>query len=130
MSEKLVSAVKVNIDQIFESDVIDSAGKVFVIPKKATVLVNNIGTLIQTEDGKLYLSSVGNWFRSIYYNRPMPQVDEFNKLQDLGLTLIKDSMFRLKSENTNGQEIRGENNVSVKKTDKTMASNIKSKKKN
>jgi hypothetical protein len=83
---------------------------------------------------------LGNWFRSAYNNKGLPQVDEFNQLQDLGFTVIKDKLIRNEekpvleekknTEIPNGQEIRRQDNVGIKKVDKAVASNIKSQKKN
>lgn len=134
----LVKGIKVSLDQIMDSDSIDASKTDFVVPKKATILSNNSGTLMEAEDGNLYLATVGNWFRSNFIGKQLPQVDQFNKLQDLGLTVIKDKIVRheekpkleeKKVEKLDGQEVRRKDNVSVKKVDKAMASDIKSEKK-
>lgn len=124
-----VRGIKVTLKEILDSDPINAVNRDWVVPKKATILSNNAGTLIEAESGGLYIIPVGDWFRSVFHGKNFPQVDDFNKLQDLGFTAIKDAMFRKNSEKLDGQEVRGKNNVSVKKVDKTMASNIKSQKK-
>lgn len=138
---KLVRGVRVSIDQVINSEAPNAASRDYVTPKKATVLSSNSGTLIEAEEGGLYIVPVGEWFRSIYFGRAIPQVDQFNQLQDYGLTQIKDKLVRneepkleekvevKKSEKSNGQEIPSQNNVSSKKIDKAMASNPKCEKK-
>jgi hypothetical protein len=137
-----VLGIKVKIEQIYNSDTPSVSGKEWVVPKKATTLSGNSGTLIEAEEGGLYLIPVGDWFRSPFYGRALPQVDAFNQLQDYGMTAIKDKIVRHEEkklepkqevkavEKEHGQEIRGKNNVSVKKADKAMAPNPKSEKKN
>jgi hypothetical protein len=110
-----VRGMKVTLSAIINSDPIDSMFGDFVTPKKATILAFHTGTLVEAEDGGLYLIPMGDWFRSIYNNKPMAQVDDFNELQDLGLTVIKDKVVR------HGQEVRGKDNVSVAKADEAVA---------
>jgi len=62
-----VRAVKVTLEQIIESDVLNAVFSEFVEPKKATLLSGNAGTIIQVENGDYYLSSMGEWFRSPLY---------------------------------------------------------------
>lgn len=135
----IVKGVRITLDQVMNSEAINATSADFVTPKKATILSNNSGTLIEAETGGLYIVSVGNWFRSAFNGKALPQVDQFNRLQDLGLTAIKDKIVRheekpkleeKKVEKLDGQEIRSQNNVSVKKVDKTVGSNLKSEKKN
>lgn len=151
---KKIRGVRVKLEQIINSDAPNAASKDWVIPKKATILSNNGGTLIEAEEGGLYLIPVGEWFRSDFYGKIIPQVDSFNQLQDYGLTAIKDKIVRhaekpavvieqpkveekkleIKPEikpmvKPNGQAIRSQNNVGIKKINQTMAPNIKSEKK-
>jgi hypothetical protein len=136
----VVKGIKITLDQVMNSDAISASSGDYVIPKRATVLSNNAGTLVQTEEGSLYIVTIGNWFRSAYNNKGLPQIDDFNQLQDLGFTLIKDKLIRNQekpvleekknTEILNGQEIRRQDNVSPKKTDKAVASHSKSEKKN
>lgn len=132
-----VKGMRVTLQQVFDSDSINAAATDWVVPKKATILSNNGGTLIEAEEGGLYLVSVGNWFRSVFNGRPLPQVDAFNELQDKGFTVIKDKVVRHEEKKPeikqavkeNGQEIRGKNNVGPKKADKAVASNPEGEKK-
>jgi hypothetical protein len=127
----MVRAIKVTLQQILDSDAVNAVGMEFIEPKKATILSNNSGTLVEDEVGQLFLVPVGEWFRSSHYGKRMSQVTEFNKLQDLGFTLIKDKLVRNEEKLVNdGQEIRSEDNVSVKKVNKAVASNTGSKKEN
>lgn len=132
----MVKSIKVTLDDIVNSVAVDAASKEFVVPKKATILSNSSGTLIQTEQNSYYLVTVGDWFRSTYYGKNLPQVDDFNQLQDYGFTLIKDKIIRNTSEvkkeipkveKVDGQEIRSKNIISTQKTNKTVAPNIKRK---
>lgn len=136
-----VKGIKTTLQQVLNSDPINAANTDWIVPKKATILSNNSGTLVEPEEGGLYVVSVGNWFRSSYITKPLPQVQEFNELQDKGLTAIKDKIVRheekrpeVKQESKqlvkeNGQEIRGKNNVGPKKIDKAVASDPESEKK-
>lgn len=136
-----VKGIKTTLQQVLNSDSINAANTDWIVPKKATILSNNSGTLVEPEEGGLYVVSVGNWFRSSYITKPLPQVQEFNELQDKGLTAIKDKIVRheekrpeVKQEakqlvKENGQEIRGKNNVGPKKIDKAVASDPESEKK-
>jgi hypothetical protein len=136
-----VLGIRVKLEQIYNSDNPSISGKEWVVPKKATILSGNSGTLVEAEEGGLYLVPIGDWFRSNYYGRSLPQVDAFNQLQDYGLTAIKDRIVRheekvaeLKQEakqtvKENGQEIRSQNNVSPKKVNQAVASNSKGEKK-
>lgn len=129
-----VLGIKVKLDQIMNNDTVSVMGKEFVTPKKATILSSNAGTLIEAEEGGLYLIPVGDWFRSNFIGKPFPQVDAFDKLQDLGLTAIKDKLVRNDNKQKpavkkDGQEIRSKDNVSVKKADEAVASNLESEKK-
>ena len=134
---KEVKGIKTTLKQILDSDSINAASADWVIPERATILSGGYGTLVEAEGGGLYLVSTGNWFRSIYGTKTLPQVLEFNQLQDIGLTEIKDKIVRNEEKKLeikqvvkkNGQEIRGENNVSPKKVDKAVASNPDSEKK-
>lgn len=126
---KDVRAIRISINDVYNSTPVDASKKEFVTPVKATVLSNKAGTLIQTQDSSYYLVSLGDWFRSAYNNKPMTQVDHFNQLQDYNLTYLKESIFRHKDTTKNEkQEVRGKDNVSIKKIDKTMASDNRSKK--
>ena len=136
-----VLGIKVKLQQIFDSEAPAVSGKEWVVPKKATILSNNSGIFIEAEEGGLYIVPVGDWFRSSFYGKSLPQMDAFNQLQDYGLTAIKDSIVRheekkpeVKQETKpvvkeNGQEIRGKNNVSVEKANKAVVTNPKSEKK-
>jgi len=132
---KSVQAVKVTMDQVLNSD-FPSSSKNLVVPKKATVLSYNMGTLIETESGELYLATCGTWFRSDFVNKPLPQVSQFDTLQDVGLTIIKDKIVR--NDNTqlkdvgkpNGQKVRSQNNVSPQKANKAVGTDPKSEKEN
>jgi hypothetical protein len=127
--------IKVSIEQILDGDALNASSSFWVTPKKATILAGNAGTLVEAEEGGMYLIPVGLWFRSDFCNKCLPQVNEFNKLQDLGLTLIKDKIVRYdekteqKEVSDNGQKVRSQNNVSSKKANKTMAPNPESEKK-
>lgn len=128
-----VLAVRISIEEVINSHAANSAFKTRVTPKKATLLSNNSGTLIQDENNVYYVVQVGEWFRSKFNNGRLPQVDDFNKLQDLGLTLIKDRIIRNEDkvvENISGQKIREQNNVSPPKINKAVGTDIKSKEKN
>ena len=136
-----VLGIKVKLEQIFNSEAVAISGKEWIVPKKATILSSNAGTLVETEEDGLYLVPIGDWFRSAYQGKTLPQVGAFNQLQDYGLTAIKDKIVRheekkpeVKQEvkqavKANGQEIRGKDNVGVKKADKAVASNPQSEKK-
>lgn len=134
-----VKGIKITLDDIINSNAADATKKDWVIPHKATILAYNTGTLVELPAGELYLVPVGDWFRSPYYGKLIPQVSAFNQLQDYGLTAIKDKIIRYeepkpvvaepKLEKPSGQEIRSKNNVGIKKIDKAVASNIKSKEK-
>ena len=132
-----VMGVRVSLDQIINSDAPNAANRDRVVPHKATILSGNSGTLVELENGALYLVPVGEWFRSPFYGRSIPQVTEFNKLQDYGLTSIKDKLVRKEDKKQpqstmvkHGEEVRSKNNVSIKKIDKAMASDNGSKKEN
>lgn len=130
-----VHAIRVTLEQVINSDAPNAAIKDFVTPVKATVLAYNAGTLIEAQEGGLYLVSMGTWFRTPYNGKPLPQVDVFDQLQDMGLTVIKDKIVRNDSnilkeaEKEDGQKVRSQNNVSPKKADKAVAANSKSQKK-
>ncbi len=142
-----VNGIKVTLQQIIDSSAPDAGLRDWVVPKKATILSNNYGTLVEVESGELFLVPRGSWFRSPYQGNPLPQVTEFNKLQDYGLTAIKDKIIRneekvekpeikpiIKPEikptvKLNGQEIRKQDNVGSQKVNQTMATNIKSEEK-
>jgi hypothetical protein len=137
--------MKVTLGQITNSDALNAAARDWVVPKKATILSHSSGTLIEAEDGQLYLVTVGDWFRSPFISKSFPQVDQFNQLQDYGLTEIKDRLVRHEEkkveekiqvkvevkqpEKLDGQAIPSKNNVSVEKVNKAMGSDIKSEKK-
>lgn len=128
---KNVRAIKITIDQIKDIQSIIATNRDFIVPKKATILSNKAGTLIQDESGAYFLVTIGDWFRASF--RPLPQVDDFDQLQDLGLTEIKDKIVRNNTKNlvtNNGQEIPKQDNVSIKKINKAVAPNIKRKKEN
>jgi hypothetical protein len=127
-----VLGIKIKLQQVLDSDAVSVSGKEFVTPKKATILSGNSGTLIEAQEGGLYIIPVGDWFRSPFIGKSFPQVDAFNELQDKGFTAIKDKIVRHESkvsEKVNGQEIRGQNNVSIKKANKAVGSDTKSEKK-
>ena len=129
-----VMGIKISLVQIMNSDAPNATTKEFVIPKKATILSGNYGTLIEAVEGGYFLVPMGTWFRSSFYGNALPQVDDFDKLQDLGLTLIKDKIVRNDNKPTNvekvsGQEIRGKNNSGVAKANKAVSSDIESEKK-
>lgn len=149
---KKLRAIKVNLAQILDSHAPDASVRDFITPKKATILNKNGGTLVEAEEGGYFIVPVGEWFQSSYNGRILPQVDEFNKLQDMGFTAIKDKIVRhaekveekpkveaVKTESkqeikpvvkSNGQAIRSQNNVGLKKVNQAVASNIKSQKEN
>lgn len=130
-----VHAIKITLDQVINSEAPNAAIKDFVTPVKATVLAYNAGTLIEAQEGGLYLVSMGTWFRTPYNGKAMSQVDAFDQLQDLGLTVIKDRLVRndapalKETEKSDGQKVRSQNNVSSKKANKAVASNSKSEEK-
>ena len=124
--------IRVSMEQIINSDSLNASNADWITPKKATMLSGNAGTLVEAEEGGMYLIPMGLWFRSDFCNKGLSQVDEFNKLQDLGLTVIKDKIVRYdekpeqKEVSDNGQAVRSQNNVSTKKANKAMAANTKS----
>ena len=124
--------IRVSIEQIINSDSLNASNADWITPKKATMLSGNVGTLVEAEEGGMYLIPMGLWFRSDFCNKGLSQVDEFNKLQDLGLTVIKDKIVRYeekqeqKEVSDNGQAVRSQDNVISKKVNKTMAPNTKS----
>jgi len=124
--------IRVSIEQIINSDSLNASNSDWVTPKRATILSGNTGTLVEAEEGGMYLIPVGLWFRSDFYNKGLSQVNEFNKLQDLGLTVIKDKIVRYeekqeqKEVSDNGQAVPSQDNVIYKKVNKTMAPNTKS----
>jgi hypothetical protein len=117
-----VRAMKITLDNIINSDAPSVIGAQFVVPVKATMLSNNAGTLVETAEGELFLVPMGEWFRSPYYLKGIPQVSSFNKLQDFGLTQVKDKIVR----NDEKQEVRGKDNVSVEKADEAVATDSES----
>ena len=132
-----VIGIRVSLNQVINSDAPSASAKDWVIPKKATILSNNYGTLIQADSGDYFLVPVGLWFRSVFSNKNLPQVEDFNKLQDLGLTLIKDKIVRNEDkpistevEELDGQKVRSQNIISSSKINKTVAANIKRKEEN
>jgi hypothetical protein len=131
---KEVRAIKVKLEQIMENDAPDAATKHWVVPAKATILSGSNGTLLQVDTGDYYLATAGEWFRSVYIGKAMPQVDSFDKLQDIGITAIKDKIVRNDAKpkevvKQNEQELRSKNNVSTKKAGKTVGTNSPSQKK-
>ena len=136
---KLVRGIRITLDDVVNSNAADATKKDWVTPVKATILSNNSGTLVELDNKQLYIVLVGDWFRSPFYGKMLPQVSAFNMLQDYGLTAIKDKLVRypdpkvevvsVKPEKPSGQEIRIKNNVGIKKVDKAVASNIKGKEK-
>ena len=129
-----VLGIKISLAQIMNSDAPNATTKEFVVPKKATILSGNYGTLIEAVDAGYFLVPMGTWFRSSFYGKTLPQVDDFDALQDLGLTLIKDKIIRNDSkssvvERESGQEIRAKNNSSVTKINKAIPSNTGGEKK-
>ena len=145
---KKLRAIKVNLEQVLDSHAPDASVRDFITPKKATILNRNGGTLVEAEEGGYFIVPVGEWFQSSYNNKMLPQVDVFNKLQDMGFTAIKDRIVRhaekpiveekkleAKPEikptvKSNGQAIRSQNNVGLKKVNQAVAPNIKSQKEN
>ena len=145
----VVRTMKVTLDQVVNSDALNAAARHWVVPKKATILSNSSGTLVEAEDGQLYLATVGDWFRSPFVSKSFPQVDQFNQLQDYGLTEVKDKLVRhsekkielkveekvkarvevKKLEKLDGQTIPSKNNVSIEKVNKAVESDTKSEKK-
>lgn len=119
--KKPVKAIPITLDDIVNSNVTNAVFKEFVTPVKATAITRT-GTLIQDSSGRYFLVPPGDWFRSDFYLKGLPQVDDFNALQDYGLTEIKDKVAR------HGQEIRSEDNTSVEKVDKAVATDSKKKK--
>jgi hypothetical protein len=126
---KPVRGIKVTFQQLVDSDPPDSMFSDFVVPVRYTILSRSYGTVVETAEGALYLVPVGDWFRSDYCGKGMDQVSDFNKLQDYGLTAIKDAVVRNEEKEDLGQEIRSEDNVSVEKADEAVATNPKRKKK-
>lgn len=124
--------IRVSIEEIINGDALNASSSFWVTPKKATILASNAGTLIEAEEGGMFLIPIGLWFRSDFCNKGLPQVSEFNKLQDLGFTLIKDKIVRYeekteqKEVSNNGQAVRSQDNVSPKKANKAMGTNSKS----
>lgn len=149
---KKIRAIKINLEQVLDSHAPDASVRDFITPKKATILNKGGGTLVEAEEGGYFIVPVGEWFQSSYNGKMLPQVDEFNKLQDMGFTAIKDKIVRhaekveekpkveaVKIESkqeikpavkSNGQAIRSQNNVGLKKVNQAVASNIKSQKEN
>jgi hypothetical protein len=131
-----VQAIKVTIQDILDGTAVNAVARDFIVPKKATILTNNGGTLVESEDGGLYLVSVGNWFRSSFFGKGLPQVEKFEQLRTMGFTAIKEPLPEsltkkeiIPSEKISGQEVRGKDNGGVKKVDKTVASDNRSQKK-
>lgn len=127
--------IRVSMEEIINGNALNASSSFWITPKKATILASNAGTLVEAEEGGMYLIPMGLWFRSDFCNKSLPQVSEFNKLQDLGFTVIKDKIVRYdekveqKEESNNGQKVRSQNNVSSKKANKAMAPNPESEKK-
>jgi hypothetical protein len=131
-----VRAIKVTLKDILDGEAVNAVAREWIIPKKATILSNNAGTLVEAEEGGLFLVTVGDWFRSSFFGKGISQVDDFEKLRTMGFTAIKDALpeiftqKEIKSlEKSSGQEIRGKDNGGAKKADKAVASDNRSQKK-
>lgn len=117
---KPVRGIKTTLKDLVDGNPANAIFGDYVTPAKATILSFHMGTLVESAEGGLYLVPQGDWFRSDYYLRGLPQVSDFNYLQDMGFTEIKDKIVR--NEEKNGQEVRGEDNVSIEKADEAVAS--------
>ncbi len=136
VSMSKVRATKVTLKDILDGEAVNAVSKEYVTPKKATILSNNAGTLVEAEEGGLFLVTVGDWFRSPFFGRGISQVDNFEQLRTMGFTAIKEALPEIltkkeikPSEKSSGQEIRSKDNGGIKKADKAMASDNRSQKK-
>lgn len=127
---KPVRAIKITLNDLIDSNPANTMFGDWVVPAKATILSGSAGTLVESAEGGLYLVPVGDWFRSDFFGRGLPQVSDFNQLQDLGFTEIKDRLVRNSEpqKEEDGQEIRGEDNVGIEKADEAVAADSSKKK--
>jgi hypothetical protein len=78
----LVRGIKVTLEEIENSHAVSSTGADFIKPHKYTILSGSRGTLVETEEGNLFLVTPPVWFRFNSGGGRYLQVSAFNRLQD------------------------------------------------
>jgi hypothetical protein len=103
--KKQIRAFRVSLVDVLNGHPADALNQKFVAPVKATLLAFKAGTLIQDEAGNYYSVTMGEWHRE--GNSALPQVDAFDQLNAVGLTVLKTDLLKeivFSKENTGGQE--------------------------
>jgi hypothetical protein len=93
-----------------------------IVPVKATMLAFNAGALLQDQAGTYYICVQGEWHR--YGDNTLPQVDAFDQLNQVGLTVLKKDLMK---EIFRGQKISSEGGHSLEETSEAVATDKKRK---
>jgi hypothetical protein len=99
---KLVRGYPVSIQDMLDNNITVKPFQLLV-PVKATILSFDIGTLFKDESGRLFLSHKAEWFKVGYSG--LPQIEEFDELQALNLTVLKKEIVEMKSLDENGDVV-------------------------
>jgi hypothetical protein len=134
---KTLRAYKITLEEVLNAHPADSANSQFLVPVKATLLAFKAGTLVQDKHGSYFIVSLGEWHRE--GDNTLPQVDAFDKLNSVGLTLLKEDLMKeifakeeqkiTTKEFSGGQEIREQDNSAVKEISSPVEANTKRQKK-
>lgn len=122
--KKPVRATRTTIENVLNAHSPDSSNTSLVIAKKATVLAFNSGTLIEAEEGGYYIVQQGEWHR--YGDNTLPQVDCFDQLNAVNLTVLKKDIIK---DIFRGQKVPEQDRPVVEKTDSPVEASPKRKKK-
>jgi len=117
-----IRAVKTSLEEILNGHPANTANTFMIVPTKATMLAFNTGALLQDQAGTYYVCVQGEWHR--YGDNTLPQVDAFDQLNAVGLTLLKKDIIK---EIFRGQEIPSESGHSPEETSEAVATDKKRK---
>jgi hypothetical protein len=132
---KTLRGYKITLEEVLNAHPADSANSQFLVPVKATLMAFKAGTLVQDKHGSYFIVSAGEWHRE--GDNTLPQVDSFDKLNAVGLTLLKQDLMKdlfapkkeVTKEEPRGQEDGKHNSSGDEKIDPPVEANPKREKK-
>jgi hypothetical protein len=89
---KELRGYKITLEEVLNAHPADALNQQFISPVKATILSFNAGTLSQDKAGNYFITVPGEWHR--WGNNSLPQVDAFDQLNAMNLTLLKEDLMK------------------------------------
>lgn len=133
--KKQLRGYEISLAEVLDAHTADSANQQFIVPVKATVMAFKAGTLVQDHGNRYFVVTMGEWHRE--GDNTLPQVDAFDQLNAVGLTVLKEDKMKeifekfaaKEPKEASGQEDGKHNSTNDAQADSPVEANSKRQKK-